>query len=89
MMRRPPRVTLLLPGGQWHRDGVFWHAAKLPPVWHVCRVQSIVPTVLTSDGRTGPLLHCACGAVRRPRSPYWSERNSRRKSLAAARFSSI
>jgi hypothetical protein len=54
----------------YHKDGVAWYDAPIPPVEHECWVQS--------RGMVGSFVvdRCACGSIRYNGSP-WENRNSR------------
>lgn len=55
----------------WHRNGVPWWEAKLPPTLHVCATQ-------TYGGMpSSRVFRCACGAIAHGQPRWWGERNSR------------
>lgn len=56
----------------FHRDGIAWNQAPIPPIDHLCTVQTDGWLFITHYHR------CACGAHRFPgRSSRWSRLNSR------------
>lgn len=68
----------------YHRHGVPWHNAPIPPRKHVCWAQT--------DGWINyftQVQRCACGAIRGDGYMTWMERNSRQSEIPKRRFPKI
>ena len=71
-----------------HFNGGPWYTLPIPGRFHFCRIDSVVMGT-TFRGEQGPMEHCRCGAVRFYTDVFWTERNSRRRSLARARYTAL
>ena len=56
----------------WHKDGVAWNDAPLPPRWHRCKVQT------RGYDRLELIERCACGATRFDGGGVWVGKNETR-----------